>query len=372
MAVCRAQQPTSIFQVVPTPDPQPVYDNYLFGASSSSASDIWAVGTTAIHYDGAAWTGYQLPGIDGVIGAELFAVASLSPTNAWGVGTFLTSQTTTGNLQHWDGSQWSVVPNPPNAGTIVSSISAISADDIWAGPCVMGTLEHFNGTAWTGVRTPPTTPPEFCIEGLSALSTDDVWAVGWQAQQNYNSTTLIMHWDGRSWSTVASPSVGTGPNQLNAVVALTADNVWAVGFSMAVPPGNHLQPNRTLIEHWDGSSWTVVSSPNLDYGGQPRDNVLQCVVALSASDLWAFGYLEANPSGESGDIFSLILHYDGTNWTVAPSPQPDRDPPLINDPLYGGVVTGPGTLWLFGSQQLDLSHPHTPPTGTLALYTTGG
>jgi hypothetical protein len=371
-AACQTQRPASIFEVVPTPDPQPIYDNDLYAVGASSPADIWAVGSTAIHFDGTSWTGYALPGIDGVIGAQLKGVAVLSPTNAWGVGSFLTNGPTTGNLQHWDGSAWSAVPNPANAGTILESIAAVSADDIWAGSCVVGPFEHFDGTAWTAVPTPPTQPPEYCIEGIAVVSTSDIWAVGWQGDGGYNSVTLTMHWDGARWTTVASPSVGNGANQLNGVVAVASDNVWAVGFSTPNPTGSGTDPNRTLIEHWDGTNWTVVTSPNVDYGNAPRDNILQAVVALSADDLWGFGYLEANPSGESGDIFGLAVHWDGTSWTVAAVPEPNQDPALVNDPLYGGVVTGPGTVWAVGAQQLDLAKPHTPPTGTLVLYTTGG
>jgi hypothetical protein len=77
----RAQDAKSIFQVVPTPNPQRLSNN-LFAVGASSPTDIWAVGLTAIHYDGTAWTGFPLPGIDGILGHQMEAVAVLSPTNA--------------------------------------------------------------------------------------------------------------------------------------------------------------------------------------------------------------------------------------------------------------------------------------------------
>jgi hypothetical protein len=130
-------------------------------------------------------------------------------------------------------------------------------------------------------------------------------------------------------------------------------------------------PNETLIEHWNGTSWTVVSSPNVDYGGQPRDNELQGIVALPANDLWAFGWYAANPSGESGDEFTLVLHWDGASWSVVPSPDPISDPNLVNDPLYAGVVTGPGSVWLAGCEQMNPANfPDSPATSTLVLLHT--
>ena len=59
----QAQNAASIFQVVQTPNPDRLLFNDLFAISASSPTDIWAVGYTAIHYDGTSWTGFPVPGI---------------------------------------------------------------------------------------------------------------------------------------------------------------------------------------------------------------------------------------------------------------------------------------------------------------------
>ena len=64
----------------------------------------------------------------------------------------------------------------------------------------------------------------------------------------------------------ATPNVGNGANSLGGVMALAPDNVWAVGFSTAStkpPPGEYEVPTKTLIEHYDGTGWSVVTSPNV-------------------------------------------------------------------------------------------------------------
>jgi hypothetical protein len=288
---------------------------------------------------------------------------SLSPTDAWGVGSFKTSDITAGNLQHWDGTSWSVSPDPPQSqNEILEAITAVSANDIWVGGCLPAFFEHYDGSQWTFVSSGTPLSGESCIYGVSGDASNDVWAVGQQGVY-----TLIEHWDGSQWQIVPSPNAGKGTDQLNGVAALASNDVWAVGFS--TPSASQEMPTYSLIEHWDGSTWTVVPSPNVDYDGKIRNNILQGVVALSPNDVWAYGYFEANPSGESGDLFALVLHWDGTSWTVAPSPQPDANPPLINNELFGGVVTGPGTIWLVGQQTRK-----SPPVGagTLVLYTAGG
>jgi hypothetical protein len=365
-----AQDAKSIFKVVPTPNPQRLSNN-LFAVGASSPTDIWAVGLTAIHYDGTAWTGFPLPGIDGELGHQMEAVAVLSPTNAWAVGSYSISDTMNGDILHWDGSKWSEFPNPADPEYYMVSIAAISEDDIWVGGCIPVGFEHFDGTQWTWVPSAGTggVDGESCVQGISALSTSDVWAAGWTQDGEDIDSTQIQHWDGTQWTLTPSPNVGTGSNQLFGVVALADDNVWAVGSSIPKPDTGIEYPNKTLIEHWDGASWTVVPSPNLNYGGYARDNVLQGIVALSLDDLWAFGWVDSNPGPESPYLLiTLVLHWDGTSWTVAPSPNPDRDPSLVVNQLYGGVVTGPGDVWLVGFQELAPARGE----GTLVLHTLEG
>jgi len=73
---------------------------------------------------------------------------------------------------------------------------------------------------------------------------------------------------------------------------------------------------QALIEHWDGSSWTVVPSP--DPGSTL--NILNGVRAVSAGNLWAVGQFR---NGDGIDHV-LIVHWNGTSWkrSTAPIPAP--------------------------------------------------
>src|SRR6266498_1423818 len=83
------------------------------------------------------------------------------------------------------------------------------------------------------------------------------------------------------WGVVASPDVGIGSN-LNAMAAVTANNIWAVGYATVPNPFAHFV---TLVEHWNGISWQVIPSPNTGTG----DNQLYAISARSADDIWAVG-----------------------------------------------------------------------------------
>ena len=96
--------------------------------------------------------------------------------------------------------------------------------------------------------------------GTDVISRDDAWAVGFSMSGNV-AKTLVEHWDGLAWNVVDSPNVGSVTNLLRGVVAVSADDVWAVGYSQDVG-----LPYKTLVLHWDGTAWAVVSSPSLGTG----------------------------------------------------------------------------------------------------------
>src|SRR5437899_949601 len=83
--------------------------------------------------------------------------------------------------------------------------------------------------------------------------TNDVWAVEYLTKPNPGGTqTLIEHWDGSQWTMVSSPNPGSVRDELYGVAAISANDVWAVGDSFNGGNSNNL----TLIEHWDGTSWS--------------------------------------------------------------------------------------------------------------------
>ena len=145
-----------------------------------------------------------------------------------------------------------------------------------------------------------------------------MWAVGSYYNTSRQQTrTLIEHWDGTSWSIVSSPNVGKGEvhdNYLVGVAAVSgnASDIWAVGkyYNPGTPHGYH-----TLVEHWDGTSWSVVASP--DPGGPGGNPILYAVAAVSASDVWAVGFTGSRTQQQTN-----VLHWDGSTWTRVPAPSP--------------------------------------------------
>ncbi len=154
--------------------------------------------------------------------------------------------------------------------------AAVADNDIWAVGYsnASGTDEpfavHFDGTSWSAVSTPSVHGG--LLQGVSAAASNDVWAVG-----QTGSDTLIEHWNGASWSVVKSPTP-KGGGDLTAVKAIASNDVWAVGFQDNLAGG--------VVEHWNGASWSLVSSPAFTSG----NDILYGISANASDDVWAVGY----------------------------------------------------------------------------------
>ena len=178
------------------------------------------------------------------------------------------------------------------------------------------------------------------IGSLAVVSAHDIWAVG-SAVDGEDRHTLIEHWDGLAWTVVESPD---GPNPINFLTraaGVAADDVWAVGYSRT--PG-FSGISRTLIVRWQGGGWNVVPSPNPQPPGDYEfSNELFGIAAVAADDIWAVGQTYDFTDGDS-----LILHWDGEEWSEIPHPHPG-----LGGVLYGVTAIATDDVWAVGNSYFD-------------------
>jgi hypothetical protein len=221
---------------------------------------------------------------------------------------------------------------------------------LWAlfAPALAGALIGIPGSAaastcvsGTGSQPPNPGSGADTLSGVAVLSRCNVWAVGSYNNGNtYQDQTLIEHWDGSSWTQVASPNPGgSAQNDLFGVAAISATNIWAVGSYYNVAAGQA----QTLVVHWDGASWKQVPSPNL---GRvlPKANStdeLLAVSAVSARDVWAVGWRD---NFDGGRGFTFVVHWNGTAWKHVPSPNPGGSA----DALSGVAASSHARAWAVG------------------------
>ena len=161
---------------------------------------------------------------------------------------------------------------------------------------------RWNGTAWSLVAT-PTLGVSSALLAVSASAATDAWAVGFSILGRHNDGTLIEHWNGSAWSVNSSRVVTGFVAQLNGVADLSPTDAWAVGKG----------GGSTLIEHWNGASWSIVPSPTP--GGDPS---LAGVAARGAADVYAVG--NNLPSVNGGVVQGLILRWNGSAWSQDTDP----------------------------------------------------
>jgi len=282
----------------------------------------------------------SLSGVDAVADNDVWAVG-------WAWNNRLFAYQTL--IEHWNGATWSLVrsPNATTGYNLLNGVAVVAANDVWTvGQAANGNtyntlVERWNGTNWSIVPSPNVPGFSNVMQAISVVSTNDIWAVGYSTDSNFNNFTLTLHWDGTSWNIVPSPNVDH--DILFAVNAVASNDVWAVGRSK---PGGYGE-DRTLTLHWDGSIWNVVASPN----DSSNDNTLFGVATVASNDVWAVG--------NAGSLKTLAIHWDGASWSVVPTPA--FDPNATNQVLVGIVALSSDSIWTAGQYIVPLegSAQHT-------------
>jgi hypothetical protein len=345
------------WSVVKSPNPATLQNGFN-SVAAISARDVWAVGNEAIHgstqtliehWNGSTWSVVKSPNPSSTVNS-LNGVAAISSSNVWAVGTSYDSHVSKYQtlVEHWNGNSWSVVSSPSQGQwSLLNSVTAISASDVWAvgnstGYSTSGNqsvhrtlIEHWNGTTWSIIASPNQGPNTNVLSGITSISASDLWAVGqYVSSKTLNFQTLIEHYNGSTWTIVASPNIKAMGNGFSEVSAVSSHDIWAVGVASTLPSNT----SQALIEHYNGSTWTIVASPNVS----SSQNFLHGVTAISANAVWAVG-LSINSAGVRK---TLIEQWNGSTWRIVPSPSPGS---ALNSLDSVTRVPNAGQIWAVGS-----------------------
>ena len=323
--------------------------NSLSSVDAVADNDLWAVGwawnnrlfayrTVIEHWNGVSWSIVRSP--NATNGYNLLNGVGVAAANdVWTVGQAANGNTYNTLVERWNGAAWSIVPSPNVTGSssVLTAISVVSANDIWAvGYSTDNNFDnhsltmHWNGAAWSIVSSP--TVDDDILFSVDAVASNDVWAVGRSRPGGGEDRTLTLHWNGSAWNIVPSPNDSTNDNDLFGVATVASNDVWAVGNAGSL---------KTLAIHWDGASWSVVATAALD----PNDTnpVLVGIVALSSDNIWTAGQFIVPLEGSAQH--TLTENWDGSSWSVVPSPNARNS----NNRLHGIAATPNGTLWAVGT-----------------------
>lgn len=296
-----------------------------------------------------AWDGVQPQ----APGAFLFGVAMLRPCAAWAGG----STGGASMIMQLDGSSWARQPAPvPGDTSLVTAVATVSGRAAWAAvdsyapACCSGPggqighilMERWTGSSWIAQPTPqPGGKTGYtALFGVAAASADDAWAVGSYATSNapnFPRRTLILHWNGSTWRRVPSPDPGgRRDHRLTSVTVISPTDAWAAGYYFE--DRRHIR--QPLMLHWNGESWRQFPLPSV---GPSLGMYLFGVTATSARNAWAAGYIALTTDLTVEK--SLILHWNGHRWDREPTPNPN---PTGDNQLQGVAGTSARNAWAVG------------------------
>lgn len=308
------------------PDPNPDCSG-LSAVAAESPSDVWAVGSQGLgkcvpfgtlteHWDGTSWSIVPSASPSGYTD-DLIAVTAAGPKDYWAAGFAQNIKADDGSgsalVESSTGGAWTVAKEyTPGFSATLAGVSAAGPKNVWAvgygqsaqfgayEPLVM----HDDNGAWTE-KVPTAIGFGGSTELLSvdAVSSNDIWAAGFSANPDNNLIeAMMLHSTGGAFDEVALGGTTSSAtySQLDAVSAVSASNVWAVGYVDDMDP---------LIEHFNGKEWSSVVS------GLPDHVQLTGVTAVSASNIWAIGTNYTN----SG-VGQVIIHFDGKKWSHVVTP----------------------------------------------------
>lgn len=242
---------------------------------------------------------------------------------------------------------WTVVPSP-NVRAF-NGVDALSTTDVWAvglanhatAPSVRPLAARWNGSTWTVVDTPVLSNLDLyaSFNSVDGNASSNVWAAGSQETLTggggFTNTGLLERWNGSSWSVFTSPAPpGATSYSFHGVKTFSTTDAVAVG-------SYYSSGNRTLIQRWNGTSWANVSSPSPGASSQLFD-----VSGVAANDVWAVGY--TSPGGTNPEVAGLILRWNGSSWSQVNVPAAVPDQTYEEIRFEDVVAIASNDVWVVG------------------------
>jgi hypothetical protein len=312
------------------------------------------------------WAVQPTPPVPGTTQSQLTGVSCVTSTNCTAVGYYRTGLGISTLAEQWNGSAWTIesTPNSSQPLSYLTGVSCPSATDCTAvgysasdsGFTHLPLAEQWNGSTWT-IQTITVRSTSLKLTGVSCHTADSCTAV--------TNGTVALQWNGTAWRTEAlSFAAGTSDQSLDGVSCGSAADCVAVGTGSvslgttgglvtlaeqrtgltwsALSPADPGAVNNwfygvschtttdctavgqydnsggtgvTLAESWNGSAWSVQTTPNPAISTGATLMSVSCPLATSCTAVGSYTI-------SSGASFLLAEHWGGSKWLVQPVPNP--------------------------------------------------
>ncbi len=324
------------WSIAPIADAAAPLDNFLKGISCTSPSNCVAVGwysnassvnqTLVEDWNGVAWSIVSSPNTSTSQSNELDSVSCLTTASCVAVGRYSNASNVNQTLiEDWNGVAWSIVSSPNTSTSQSNELDSVSCATTTScvavgrystgGGAIQTLAEIYSATtkAWSIAPTPNATAGIDILWGVSCTSTFSCTAVGASMPPPPLLLrffhTLVETYNGSKWSIVSSPNPSIVGDYLNAVSCTSSISCTAVGGFMNTSP----RVNQTLVEDYNGSKWSVVTSPNTTTS---QANELYSVSCASTTSCVATGWY----SNASNVNQTLVEGWNGAAWSIMSSP----------------------------------------------------
>jgi hypothetical protein len=194
----------------------------------------------------------------------------------------------------WNGTAWgaltSIGKNP------LGEISCVSASFCMA----IGfgeEAQRWNGSEWTSVNAAkPPTSVQTELQRVSCVSTTFCIAVGNYEIAGGHDRTLAESWNGTAWTILSTPSEEGGLNLLNSVSCTTSTSCTAIGQKAGIG----------IALRWNGTEWNALGKPN---AASNTSGDISCTAPNACI-------------AELGGSNAKVERWDGTEWTAYTVPTP--------------------------------------------------
>jgi len=340
---------TPTWEIQSTPNPGGADASHLFDVSCepSSTNLCTAVGLStssgadsplAQRWNGSSWSEQTPAKKSGATHTRLFGVDCPSATRCIAAGNYQASEGSATLAELWNENKWSIQSTPVPSEATSSELAAVgcnnTAECMAAGSAVVkgvktAIVEEWNSPTWTLSTVPiPSGATSSQLDGVDCIWSGFCVAVGRYTSNGGAIKSLAMFWNGTSWSlqTLTDPA-GAAESELFDISCTTSPNACTAVGSWE----NSANDQFTLAYRFNGSSWTLQSTPN------PSGSTASIFLGVSCASATSCTAVGTWVNDSSGSFDTLAEKWDGTSWSVQGTPNPSG---AIASILYGASCRG--------------------------------
>jgi hypothetical protein len=331
VAIAGADSAVSAKWVVqPTPNHAEATLSDFSGVSCSSAASCAAVGsyhgapwspeyTFADVWSAGTWAKHRTNHPAGAGGSGLNAVSCASASNCTSVGSYAIAEDETylGFAEVWNGSKWDVQTIAKPAGATDTELLGVSCPT--ASECTavgsstnqagtgLALAEQRRGGDWSAQTVPEPAGAKFSqLYAVSCSSPGACTAVGYYTGAAGTARTFAVRWNGSTWGTQKTPiPSGATHSELLAVSCASVVACTAVGAY-----DNRAGAEVTLSETWNGSAWSIATTPNPPGIHSGQLSGVSCPIATACV---AVGYYQSTNSSSPA---AFAEKWQGGRWSL--------------------------------------------------------